>query len=389
MNPAITKTLSLFALILIGWFLQRKLRSREELGGIKMLILSVALPATIFLALLKVDVDRQLLILPILALALNGIMLGLTWLLFPALTGEDRESPTMRTLLMLIPSLAPGLSCFPFVAEYLGEAPLAKAALADVGNKVFVLILLYILAMRWHYANQRQERQPSGNRIRALLRSLASEPVNLVILTALGMLALGWRVDALPLFAQDVVNRLGLLMTPLVLLFIGMAVRIKARQFVDVFSWLLVRAGLGFLLSAAIIWAAPLEGSMALLALLLPQSAASFWPFAHMSAVQGLENNTRKTSNFTFDTGLALNILALSLPFSTLIMLGLCTVSMPSMPVQPSLFLGIGALAIGLGIQLVKGRSITKSVSFRKGFGGQKDRESESQTAKELHLAES
>ena len=361
MNPAITKTLSLFALILIGWCLQRKLRSREELGGIKILILSVALPATIFLALLKVDIDRQLLILPVLALVFNGIVLGLTWLLFPALTGEDRKSPTMRTLLMLIPSLAPGLSCFPFVAEYLGEDPLARAALADVGNKVFVLILLYILAMRWYYANQHKERQPSGKRLRALLRSLASEPVNLVILTALGMLALGWRVDTLPLFAQDVVNRLGLLMTPLVLLFIGMAVRFKAQQFVDVFSWLLVRAGLGFLLSATLIWAVQLEGTMALLALLFPQSAASFWPFAHMSAVQRLENNTRKASNFTFDTHMALNFLALSLPFSTIIMLGLCTVSMPATPVQPALLLGIATLVVGLSIQLVERKNQSNS----------------------------
>lgn len=389
MNPAITKTLSLFALILIGWFLQRKLRSREELGGIKMLILSVALPATIFLALLKVDIDRQLLILPVLALAFNGILLGLTWLFFPALTGQDRKSPAMRTLLMLIPSLAPGLSCFPFIAEYLGEDPLARAALADVGNKVFVLILLYILAMRWYYANQNQDRQPSGKRLRTLLRSLASEPVNLVILTALGMLALGWRLDALPQFAQDVVNRLGLLMTPMVLLFIGLAVRIKAQQFMDVFSWLLVRAGLGFLLSATLIWTAQLEGTMALLALLFPQSAASFWPFAHMSAVQGLEQKSRTTATFTFDTHLALNILALSLPFSTLIMLGLCTVSLPATPVQPALLLGIGALVIGISLQGMRRKGASKSASLRRSSGGQEKRNSEKHSARELHLAES
>ena len=53
--------------------------------------------------------------------------------------------------MMLLPSLAPGLSCFPFIIVYLGDEYLALAALADVGNKIFVLILLYMLAMHWYH----------------------------------------------------------------------------------------------------------------------------------------------------------------------------------------------------------------------------------------------
>ena len=53
MNEALQKTLELFLIILLGFLLQKKLPNKESLKGVKVLILSVALPATIFIALLK------------------------------------------------------------------------------------------------------------------------------------------------------------------------------------------------------------------------------------------------------------------------------------------------------------------------------------------------
>lgn len=329
MNPALQKTLSFILLIVIGLLLKKKIPKKDQLGGIKSLILSIALPATIFIALLKVKVDPALLSLPIMALAFNLTMFFsaryvMAWM------GYAPGSPQLRTLMMLMPSLAPGLSCFPFIIEYLGEESLAWAALADVGNKIFGLILLYLVAMHWYqklYA-QKSESSSSQSRLKGLLLSLAKEPVNLVIVTALLFLAVGWNMDTLPLFIQDAVKRMSVLMTPMILIFIGLAVKVKWKEVKMIFNLLFWRAGMAMCLAALVLYTVPLPSTAAALVLVVfPLSSCSFWPFAHMCAVEELESKNSdealaKTGR-TFDTHFALNILAFSLPFSTTLILTL------------------------------------------------------------------
>lgn len=326
MNPAIQKTIALLLLIAIGLMLKAKLSNREQLGGVKILILSVALPAMIFVALLKIKVEPALFFLPLMALGFNLIMLGAGKFLLP-LFGIDPDSPTFRTYWLLIPSLAPGLSCFPFVIEYLGEESLAHAALADVGNKVFGLILLYLLAMHLFYrvsASEEADRSVSlWEKVKGLLLNLLKEPINVVIVVGLTMLGFGLNLESMPFFLQDPILRISAMMTPLVLIFIGMAVRFNRQQFGQIFNLLVFRAGLAFCLSALLISVAPITAPAALLLMVVfPQSSASFWPFAHMSAVSSLEGEQPRT----FNLELALNVLALSLPFSTVIILTVCSV---------------------------------------------------------------
>ena len=114
MNEALQKTLGLLLLILLGLVLQKKITAREHLKGIKVLILSVALPATIFVALLKIELDRTMMLLPLLALSFNFLMLLASRYVL-GLFGVEKGSSNLRTLMMLLPSLAPGLSCFPFL----------------------------------------------------------------------------------------------------------------------------------------------------------------------------------------------------------------------------------------------------------------------------------
>ncbi|MEM7657682.1 MAG: permease [Bacteroidota bacterium] len=323
-NPAVQKTLSLLLLIGLGALLRGKLKHKDALGGVKVLILSVALPATIFVALLKIEVEPHLLMLPILALGANLILLGVFHQMLPWL-GMDPRSATGKTMLMLLPSLAPGLSCFPFLMEFLGDESLALAALADVGNKVFVLIILYLLAMRWYY--QRVQGKASRNgKVKALLLSLVREPVNLLITLALVMLAVGWNFSVLPSFLQNTVVRASAMMTPMILLFIGMAVKIRWTQVQMIFSFLAFRSALAFLMSGIFLIAFPeLAPAIALVVVVFPQSACSFWPYAHMAAVDGLEEK-RPASERTFDTDTGLAVLACSLPFSTMLIMSICSI---------------------------------------------------------------
>lgn len=371
MNPALEKTLTILLLLGIGLLLKRKVPQADQLLGIKVLVLSVALPATIFVALLKVQLSPELIWLPLLALAVNVGLLGACYAAMPLL-GFPRDSPAFRTLLLLIPSLAPGLSCFPFLMEYLGEEMLAQAALADVGNKVFVLLFLYGVAMHFYYqalGHQTVGGQTTnpGARWRGLLRSLVSEPVNLVLVVALGMLACGKTLETLPFFLQDGVQRASAMMTPLVLLFIGLAVKFRRREFQRIAQVLALRAGIT-LLASSLLLALQVVSSpqQALLVLIFPLSSVSFWPFAHMSAVATLENKQAMVGPSRFDLDLAVNTLALSLPFSTLLILLICAVGAPVAQPIPAALAGFGLLLLGLLPTLLVIKN-TIAVRLRKG----------------------
>lgn len=326
MNYALQKTLELLLIIGLGLLLQKKV-AKEDLKGIKTLILSVALPATIFVALLKIELKGTLLIFPLMALVFNFIMaIASKYLLASSL--PNNEGAKKRTLTMLLPSLAPGLSCFPFIIVYLGDEYLALAALADVGNKIFVLILLYMLGMHWYHARAVKDLvATTSSKLKGLFLSMPNEPINLVIIVAIVLLGFGFTLSSLPGFLENTIVKMSLIMTPLVLLFIGMAVRIKFREFGFIFSILMRRAGITLLLSAIFVFLfSALTAPMILFIVVFPQSACSFWPFAHMSAVSTLEEKDEQKKP-TFDINFAVNILACSLPFSTILIISIFSFS--------------------------------------------------------------
>jgi len=364
MNTALQKTVAFLFLIALGLVLRKKLVAKEQLAGVKMIILSVALPAMIFVALLNIKIELQLLYLPVLALAFNLVMAALSNYMLPVF-GIEKGSATNRTLTMLLPSLAPGLSCFPYVLEYLGSEMFAWAALADVGNKVFVLIILYMLAMHWYYQRQAHEQTANrSQRLKELGLSLLREPVNLVIITALAMLSIGLNYQSLPVFMQEAVSRLSAMMTPLILLFIGLAVRVNRNQLRTIVGLLLWRSGIAFAMSALLILFLPEATPVAvlLLAVAFPQSSASFWPFAHISAVGAMEDkNQTAQEQHTFDRDLALAVLAFSLPFSTMVILMVCSVG--SFFTSPLNLLAAAVLLLGTSSLIFIQKKIKKKAA--------------------------
>jgi len=360
MNFALQKTIELLIIIGLGIFLQKKV-AKQDLKGVKVLVLSVALPATIFVALLKIELKGTLLVFPMLALCFNLLML-LASKYFLAINLPSEANAKKRTLMMLLPSLAPGLSCFPFLVVYIGEDSLALAALADVGNKIFGLILLYLLAMHWYRKRSIKESGAStSGKLKSLVLSLLNEPINIVLIVGLIMLGFGLNLSSLPTFLQNTVLNMKVLMTPLVLLFIGMAVRINPREFGLILSLLIRRAGITFCLSGLFVFLFPnLTPAMVLLLVVFPQSSCSFWPFAHMSAVSSMEEKDGQEEP-TFDINFAVNVLACSLPFSTLLIIGVFSFSEFFIPASNLTLLG-GTLLIASFAPLLirKFRSVQK-----------------------------
>ncbi len=320
MDVSLQKTITFILFIGIGLLLKVKFSTKAEVVGIKKIILNLALPATIFIALLGIKVEADLLLLPLLALILNALLFFVFPLLLPIL-GIEKETPNYRTAKMLIPSLAPGLSCFPFVMEYLGDSYLAKAAMADLGNKVFVLMILYIVAMNWHYKVQEKKAQSGKAKLKSLGIAMISEPVNVFIAAALLLVGFGLNMESLPFFASETLSRLSLLMTPLVLLYIGLAVNIKKDQLIQILGVLMLRAGFVIVITGLLVIFAGISiKNDILLMLSFGLSACSFWPFAHISAVDAAEPNEKKK---TFNPNYAVSILALSFPLSTILILGI------------------------------------------------------------------
>jgi hypothetical protein len=381
MDSALAKTLTLLLLIAIGFLLKKKFKGNEQVNGIKNIILNVALPATIFVALMGVKINASLLFMPLLALVFNFLLYLLTPLML-RLFSIERQSSKGRTLMMLVPSLAPGLSCFPFILEYIGEEQLANAALADVGNKFFVLIFLYVMAMNWYYANNAHDNSNSKSKLKSLLVSLIKEPINLIIILAIGLLSLGLNLTTLPTFLSETFVRLSAIMTPLVLIFIGLAVKLSKKGLGTVISILCCRAGISILISAVMILALGLSVPGAImLAIVFPLSACSFWPFAHMSAFNLKEDSDGvKESKRTFDTEFAILILACSLPFSTLLILGILSAGSLFTGTPILVTLGISLLGIGALPNLIRRAyhafsksEVTRESSFEKQLVKQAD----------------
>ena len=237
--------------------------------------------------------------------------------------------------------------------------------MADLGNKVFVLLILYLVAMRWHYKTQEIQNTSNKAKLKSLCIAMVSEPVNIFILVALVLLSFGLHMESLPFIVSESLSRLSLLMTPLVLLFIGLSVKIKKRQFAQIISLLLLRAGIVVLLGIGLISLANITIAQdRLLLLAFGLSACSFWPFAHIAAVDAQEKrvlNFRKTFNQNF----AINILAISFPLSVVLILGILSAGTLFANIDTMLLLATALITGGLVypgfMLLVKKKSLAQT----------------------------
>lgn len=358
MDNALEKSISFLLFIGIGILLKKKISAGDETNGLKSLILTLALPATIFIALLKIKINSSFLVYPILALALNVVLFSITPLLL-SLVGIKSNSKKAKSARLLLPSLAPGLSCFPFILEFLGEDELAKAAMADLGNKFFVLFLLYLVALRWHYNNTDYTSDSLKTKLISLGKTLLYEPVNLFIFLALTLVSFGVTLEKLPNFLSTTLLRISGIMTPLVLLFIGLAVKLKKKQFFELFSLLILRASLGLLLVCGIVALVDIKAQNTILLMVaFSLSACSFWPFAHISSINFKESKEDKC-NRTFDTNFSLSILALSLPISVLLILGILSANDTFTSISNILWLSAMLFIVGIFYPILKKVKIT------------------------------
>lgn len=317
-DSVVQKAIALILLIVVGYLLKPKFNTAISVGAIRTFILNAALPATIFLSTIEINTNLDLVLLPSFALAVNLYLMVIGFSLASLLIANTDKSKR-RALILLFPSLAPGLTVYPFVEQFLGSQGLAWAALADMGNKVFVLIGLYALAIIWYQktaqltdANLKPQWQQIG-------MFLLSEPVNIAIVVGVALAACQMDAKVLPLALVDTLQKLALCATPLILFYVGISLKLESLQFGTILMVLLARAGVGFLLSAATIALLHPANEIVMLMIALPQASCSLWPLLHATRIN--QQDVGESRQLFFDTEFATSLLAMSFPFSIFVLL--------------------------------------------------------------------
>ncbi|NEP35511.1 MULTISPECIES: hypothetical protein [unclassified Moorena] len=356
---AIDKVIPLVLFIAIGYALKGKFQKPVAVGAIKTLIINALLPAALFLSTIKIDISQGLLSLPAFGLAINVFLLGIGWLL-TGLVIPSKEKAKARSLILMFASLAPGLTVYPFTQEFLGEQGLALAGLMDVGNKCFVLIGLYGLAM---YLHQRSVDNFHINfsKFKRIGLTLIQEPANLALLLGLSIGALNLGKTLIPEIVLQALQRLAACTTPMILFFVGISLKPKTLQLRKILLILLVRSAVGFWFSAAVlILFKPDTLAETLLAVVLPQSGCSLWPLLYASQINMLDQEQHRRTHPTFDTEFALGLLTTSIPIS--IAVNLIIFSNSEFFISPSHLGLVGSILLILF-------SIAKGINRESGIG--------------------
>jgi hypothetical protein len=176
------------------------------------------------------------------------------------------------------------------------------------------------------------------------------------MLLAIIFLSFGINMKSMPTIVSELFNRASSLMTPLVLIYIGLAVQFKEGKIKLVSSILLFRAGITLLFSVLIINIFNITNTnLILLAVVVPLSSCSFWPFAHISGINLKEDDKGLSKDRkTFDMNLAVLILAFSLPLSTILVMGILASGEFFAHTSTLLITGLILTGLGLAPHLLK-----------------------------------
>jgi len=319
MSSILSQIIVFFALIAFGILLRSLIKSDYYKKPLKLYILNIALPITIFVSIISIEIDLKYLLYPILALLFNLLLYFISPIIIRLSHITDLKK--QRTLLMLLPSFAPGLSCFPIINEFLGYSALAQASIVDVGNKIFVLIVLFFISIRLYNKTQNIANSQKKESYGFVFKSLFYEPINIIMIVALIFLATSNTIEDIPTLILSFFLKIKDSLAPAVFIFIGVSILFTKNEFIKILPLLLIRAGFCLIVVTSIIYLFGIGFTdSSILFLILSLSSVSFWPYAHMTFIDNLEKNMQSKRK-TFDLSFGLNLLAYSLPFSTIMIL--------------------------------------------------------------------
>jgi len=130
------------SIILLGYFLKKTGILKESDGEvISRLIFNVTLPSIVINVFSTMEIDKNLLLIPIISIVYGLMMTAVGLIVFK---GEMRREKGM--LAMLVPSFNIGLFAYPLVESIYGTEGLKYFGMFDMGNSFIIFAVCYIIA---------------------------------------------------------------------------------------------------------------------------------------------------------------------------------------------------------------------------------------------------
>jgi predicted permease len=229
---AFTRVLPILLLVGLGVLIRRRgLLSPSTIDDLRRLIVTITLPATLFLAFLRVDLEpRYAVIVVSVFLACVAVLAVSPWLR----RGARIEATSMPNLMA---GFEAGMLGIPLFAGVFGTAELYRFAIVEIGQELFVFfILVTVVVMR-----------ASGRRppLRETVGTFVRHPVILAILAGIGGSIIGL-ADTLEanVFGEALLATIGMvavLTTPLIAIVLGYSTSLRVGALRDPARTLAVR----------------------------------------------------------------------------------------------------------------------------------------------------
>lgn len=142
MDAIAAKALGLLAIIALGFTLKRaKVLRADDFGALSRIVLNVTVPCVIVTSFSGISISRDLLVFPLVAVAVNALLISVGFLL---MRGRSREEQAFGVLNLC--SYNVGAFAIPYLQGLLGPAQIVQAAMFDVGNVLTAVGLGYGVA---------------------------------------------------------------------------------------------------------------------------------------------------------------------------------------------------------------------------------------------------
>ena len=245
MSEVLIKIIPIILLFILGFVLKKlNFLSKENADLFLKIVFFIALPSLIFLSVLKLSLSAEFVILPFAA-----IFILLSTFVLAFFCGKFLKLSNQSFGTFLIGSTIMNMAfTFPFIVSALGEEALALAALFDLGNGLLVYTFVYFFAVK--YGNKRDDSKAM------LKKFLFSLPLWAFIMGIIFNLV----SINVPEIGLNFLQLLGNLLTPLLMLSIGIYLSPKIVKVIPTIAVLLIRMLGGFVLGLIFVSVLGIDG---------------------------------------------------------------------------------------------------------------------------------
>lgn len=295
-------SIELIFLLLAGFILKWVSGERVDNDTVKSLIINFFLPVLLFVSFSQIHQKEM----HALSFFCFGLIVCVFYtLFFYALFSYKFPYDKGQKLILLttLSSVAPGLTIFPFADSYLGRGSLAVLSVMNLGVKIYLLTYVYFSLNKMMLSKAQTECQHLGYRKTSVLAmaqsacySFLKEPIIIAIIIGLIFYFTQTSIFILSPTAGHFFNIIGNSCTLLIMLFIGISLFAQYNMnntLID-FSLLILRSGIGLIISALYCYFLHIDGKKMLLYVAFTQGAVSLVPFVFFEMLAAKFDHTAK-----------------------------------------------------------------------------------------------